>query len=609
MTIYRCLLSSAKDGESGEGMVRWAEPLCGIYRFEGDHLRIAYREGRPPENFESPPGSKITVFVMQRADNAQKAGPFGPAAAPEEAMTAAAAGSRPPTVTVSRPTVLWAADHLEFTGSVEAGKPLRITFQVDEHSFLQLRQEALKLSGGKALKPDWALNIPIAYILANEPRSRHQTRLRSADAVFDRQTGTARWIADLAKDDKARMSECPSACGCSPAPRTRRCWFRNTRLGVDQGKRYVLTVNERNVLQARPVSVGDREGDLRFISGGLTVDDWLVVSDLHGLRAGMTVKPAFGKGMPDRSPAMLARRAAAEQFVDLLKLGEFQKATERFDDTMKELVPPAELQKMWEQLKRTGGKPLWKQPGRTGGKVPGGEQSPTLGTISPGIEFVPVAWEHKDIDIKVVFEEQGKISGLWTVWPEMSVMSPGKAARPSNSPFAAPLPNGVTVELLGVAESPANDRPWWRPDGAPLDGRPYDRLDDAMVAGQGQIVRELAVRLDHLPAEPVSTLWWVVGGWRDDAGWPVNAGYGWRENRPLRPGIPVEKLEAVSVVVPEAAETLTVRIGLAAGPWATIAQRDAGPHAQIIAGGGLRMVTSARSRRPTAASSSMSPAP
>ncbi len=76
------------------------------------------------------------------------------------------------------------------------------------------------------------------------------------------------------------------------------------------------------------------------------------------------------------------------------------------------------------------------------------------------------------------------------------------------------MPNGVTVELLGVAESPSKDRPWWRPDGSPLAGRPYDSLDDAMVAGQFEIVRELAFRLDNLPAEPVSTIWRFGAGHR-----------------------------------------------------------------------------------------------
>ncbi len=122
---------------------------------------------------------------------------------------------------------------------------------------------------------------------------------------------------------------------------------------------YVWVVDEQNVLQARPVTPGQLHGGLRVVGTGLTADDWVVVSDVGGLRPGMTVKPDFGKGLADRSPALRPGWpgvAAAEQFVDLLSRGEFQKAAERFDDTMKKLVPPAELKKMWEQLDRAGGK-------------------------------------------------------------------------------------------------------------------------------------------------------------------------------------------------------------------------------------------------------------
>ncbi len=42
--------------------------------------------------------------------------------------------------------------------------------------------------------------------------------------------------------------------------------------------------------------------------------------------------------------------------------------------------------------------------------------------------------------------------------------------------FARTLPNGVTVELLGICEHPSAGKPWWRPEGGPLERRPYDRL-------------------------------------------------------------------------------------------------------------------------------------
>jgi len=46
----------------------------------------------------------------------------------------------------------------------------------------------------------------------------------------------------------------------------------------------------------------------------------------------------------------------------------------------------------------------------------------------------------------------------------------------SSSDFTAVLPNGVTVELLGVCEHPSAGKPWRRPNGERMPIRPYDRL-------------------------------------------------------------------------------------------------------------------------------------
>ena len=258
-----------------------------------------------------------------------------------------------------------------------------------------------------------------------------------------------------------------------------------------------------------PVTPGQLDGGLRVVGTCLTADDWVVISSGRGLRPGMTVKPDFGKGLPDRSPALAARTgagvAAAEQFVDLLSRGEFQKAAERFDDTMKKLAPPAELKKIWEQLDRAGGKFL-----RRG-------QARTWATPATHNVFVPVEWEHNTTNVRVVFDAldaEKKISGLWIVPPKAGSMPPGKTTTASQSPLEARLPNGVTVELLGMAESPSKDRPWWRLDGSPLAGRPYDSLGDAMVAGPNETVRELAVQLDHVACRAGKLVLAVRWGYR-----------------------------------------------------------------------------------------------
>jgi ankyrin repeat protein len=50
--------------------------------------------------------------------------------------------------------------------------------------------------------------------------------------------------------------------------------------------------------------------------------------------------------------------------------------------------------------------------------------------------------------------------------------------------WKATLPNGVTVKLLGVSHNPSFRKPWWRPDGSPLEARPYV---DAESLFQGRV--------------------------------------------------------------------------------------------------------------------------
>ncbi len=41
-------------------------------------------------------------------------------------------------------------------------------------------------------------------------------------------------------------------------------------------------------------------------------------------------------------------------------------------------------------------------------------------------------------------------------------------SSPAMGPFQATLPNGVTVELVGLSYHPSEDKPWWRPDGSTM---------------------------------------------------------------------------------------------------------------------------------------------
>ena len=98
------------------------ELLHGIYKFDADRLTIAYRiDGPAPEKFESPPGSGVTLLVMEKAKPAKLEAGQGPCAA---------AAPPPPVVTVVRPVVREISDYADFTGMITAREKVEIRAEV-----------------------------------------------------------------------------------------------------------------------------------------------------------------------------------------------------------------------------------------------------------------------------------------------------------------------------------------------------------------------------------------------------------------------------------------------------------------------------------------------
>ncbi len=50
--------------------------------------------------------------------------------------------------------------------------------------------------------------------------------------------------------------------------------------------------------------------------------------------------------------------------------------------------------------------------------------------------------------------------------------------------FAVTLPNGVTVELVGLSEHPSEGKKWWRPDGTFWEDRPYEEFSSHNTSGE-----------------------------------------------------------------------------------------------------------------------------
>ena len=85
-------------------------------------------------------------------------------------------------------------------------------------------------------------------------------------------------------------------------------------LGVDQGGRYLLVVNNENVVEQRPVKVGARVGEAMVIEEGLKGDERVVVDGIQRARPGAKVTPVqegAGAAATPPPPTSESQKAAA----------------------------------------------------------------------------------------------------------------------------------------------------------------------------------------------------------------------------------------------------------------------------------------------------------
>ncbi len=93
----------------------------------------------------------------------------------------------------------------------------------------------------------------------------------------------------------------------------------------------------------------------------------------------------------------------AKEFVDLMVKGEFSKAVENFDRVMTKVMPAEKLKDAWQRVIKQAGSFRKKKETRT-------ETLPKFDIV-----YVTCQFEKGDLDVKVVFNREKQITGLWFV--------------------------------------------------------------------------------------------------------------------------------------------------------------------------------------------------
>lgn len=146
----------------------------------------------------------------------------------------------------------------------------------------------------------------------------------------------------------------------------------------------------------------------------------------------------------------VTRKVPTNEFVELLVKEQFSTAAENFDETMKNALPSEKLEGVWRSTIAQGG-PFKRQIGVR-----------TEKQLTYNIVFVTCEFEKGPLDIKIVYNSAGQISGL----------------------FFVPTPEEVLKNYRGTSELPAQRHP------------AIENIDPN-TTGLTSIISELQAKLNH----------------------------------------------------------------------------------------------------------------
>jgi membrane fusion protein, multidrug efflux system len=178
--------------------------------------------------------------------------------------------------------------------SIVSLDPIYIYFDMDEATYLKYNK--LWFEGRRPSSRDTP--NPVQVSLAGETKPSHDGKMDFLDNRLDVSTATLRSRAIIPNKD---LSILPGQFGrvrlIGSAP-YEALLLPDTAIATDQSRKIVFVVNNENMVEVRPVTLGPLDGGLRVIREGLKAEDKVIVDGLQRARVGAKVAPH-----PPKEPA------------------------------------------------------------------------------------------------------------------------------------------------------------------------------------------------------------------------------------------------------------------------------------------------------------------
>jgi RND family efflux transporter MFP subunit len=169
--------------------------------------------------------------------------------------------------------------------------PIYVNFDADERSIIRYQKASIARDGAATPENVRAQNLPVLVALGDEKDFAYRGTIEFVDNRVDPSTGTLHVRALLPNPTRlltpglfvrVRVPVGQPAPGLLVTDRA---------IATDQDRKYVLVVNDKNVVEYRPVTLGPLHDGLRAVAQGVAPGDWVIVNGIQRVRPGATVTP------------------------------------------------------------------------------------------------------------------------------------------------------------------------------------------------------------------------------------------------------------------------------------------------------------------------------
>lgn len=175
--------------------------------------------------------------------------------------------------------------------TIVALNPIWVNFTVNEQDVLKVREEARR----RGMTVDQFRQLPIEVALQTDTGFPHKGHLDYVSPTLNQSTGTISVRGILDNPDRVLLPGLFVRVRVPFDKQENALLVPDVALGADQAGRYLLVVNNENVVEQRKVTTGQLDGELRVIETGLKPDDRVVIGGLLRAIPGQKVDPQTKK--------------------------------------------------------------------------------------------------------------------------------------------------------------------------------------------------------------------------------------------------------------------------------------------------------------------------